>query len=114
MNEPLWRPSEVRRHEANLVTFMAKAGQRWGETFSDYKTLYDWSIREPDKFWLSMWDFSGIVAATQGERVLINGDKMMDAKWFPDAQLNYAENLLRRRDDTEAIVFWGEARVRRR
>ena len=114
MNEPLWRPSEVRRHEANLVTFMAKAGQRWGETFSDYKTLYDWSIREPDKFWLSMWDFSGIVAATQGERVLINGDKMMDAKWFPDAQLNYAENLLRRRDDTEAIVFWGEDRVRRR
>jgi len=114
VNEPLWRPSEVRRHEANLVTFMAKAGQRWGETFSDYKTLYDWSIREPDKFWLSMWDFSGIVAATQGERVLINGDKMMDAKWFPDAQLNYAENLLRRRDDTEAIVFWGEDRVRRR
>ncbi len=114
MNEPLWRPSEVRRHQANLVTFMAKAGQRWGETFSDYKTLYDWSIREPDKFWLSMWDFSGIVAATQGERVLIDGDKMMDAKWFPDAQLNYAENLLCRRDDTEAIVFWGEDRVRRR
>jgi len=93
---------------------MAQAGQRWDETFCDYKALHDWSIREPEKFWLSMWDFAEIVAETRGEKVLIDGDKMPGAKWFPDARLNYAENLLRRRDDADAMVFWGEDRVRRR
>jgi len=93
---------------------MDRAGERWNVEFDDFGTLYDWSIREPKKFWLSMWDFAGIIAETQGERVLIDGDKMPGAKWFPDARLNYAENLLRRHDGGEAIVFWGEDQVRRR
>jgi len=93
---------------------MKQTGERWGEAFDDFAALYDWSIREPEKFWLSMWDFAGIIAETQGERVLIDRDKMPGAKWFPDARLNYAENLLRRRDDGNAMVFWGEDQVRRR
>ncbi len=114
MNEPLWRPSEARHHAANLNPFMAQVAQRWGETFSDYTALYEWSIRDPEKFWLSMWEFAGIIAETQGEKVLIDGNKMPGAKWFPDARLNFAENLLRRRDYADAMVFWGEDRVRRR
>ena len=114
MSEPLWRPDEARRNAANLVPFMKQAGERWGEAFDDFASLYGWSIREPEKFWLSMWDFAGIIAESQGERVLIDRDKMPGAKWFPDARLNYAENLLRRRDDGDAMVFWGEDQVRRR
>ena len=114
MNEPLWRPSEERRKAANLTAFMNQAGERWGAAFDDYEALYGWSVREPEKFWLSMWDFAAIIAETQGERVVIDGDKMPGAQWFPDARLNYAENLLRRRDDSDAMVFWGEGKIRRR
>ena len=52
---------------------MNQAGARWGNSFDHFEALYDWSIREPEKFWLSMWDFAGIIAETQGERVLIDG-----------------------------------------
>ncbi len=114
MNEPLWRPSEERRKAANLTAFMNQAGERWGAAFDDYEALYGWSVREPEKFWLSMWDFAAIIAETQGERVVIDSDKMPGAQWFPDARLNYAENLLRRRDDSDAMVFWGEGKIRRR
>jgi acetoacetyl-CoA synthetase len=114
VSQPLWSPSAERREAAHLIPFMRQAGERWGESFADFAALYDWSIREPEKFWLSMWDFAGIIAETQGERVLIDGDKMPGAQWFPDARLNFAENLLRRRDEADAMVFWGEDRVRRR
>jgi len=114
VNEPLWRPSEERRKAANLTAFMNQAGERWGAAFGDYEALYDWSVREPEKFWLSMWDFAAIIAETQGQRVVVDGDKMPGAQWFPDARLNYAENLLRRRDGGDAMVFWGEEKVRRR
>ena len=93
---------------------MKQAGESWDAAFDTFESLYDWSVREPEKFWLSMWDFAGILAETQGERVVVDGDKMPGAEWFPDARLNYAENLLRRRDSADAIVFWGEDKVRRR
>jgi acetoacetyl-CoA synthetase len=93
---------------------MDRVAQRWGTRFDQYGTLYRWSIDEPEKFWLSMWDFADIVAEIQGKRVLVDCDKMPGARWFPDAKLNYAENLLRRQDDATALVFWGEAVVRRR
>jgi len=114
VSEPLWRPSQKQKKTANLSRFMAQVDEQWGAAFGDFEALYEWSIREPEKFWLSMWDFAGIIAQTRGERTLIDGDKMPGAQWFPDARLNYAENLLRRRDDADAIVFWGEERVRRR
>ena len=114
MSKPLWRPSEKQQKSANLARFMKQAGERWDAAFDTFESLYDWSVREPEKFWLSMWDFAGIIAETQGERVLVDGDKMPGAQWFPDARLNYAENLLRRRDSADAIVFWGEDKVRRR
>ena len=114
MSKPLWRPSEKQKKTASLSRFMAQVDEQWDAAFGDFESLYEWSIREPEKFWLSMWDFAGIIAETRGERTLIDGDKMPGAEWFPDARLNYAENLLRRRDDGDAIVFWGEERVRRR
>jgi acetoacetyl-CoA synthetase len=113
-DQPLWQPSAKRIAEANLTAFMREAGARWGRTFADYPALHQWSVDQPEAFWLSVWDFCGVAAETRGERVLVDGNRMPGAAWFPDAHLNFAQNLLRRRDDTDALVFWGEDRVRRR
>jgi hypothetical protein len=113
MTAPLWQPSPERIAGANLTAFMAQCERDWGVKLSDYDALYDWSVTEIEKFWASVWDFCGVIAETRGETVLADGDKMPGARFFPDARLNFAENLLRRRDEADAMVFRGEDRVRR-
>jgi len=110
----LWQPSRARIAKSNITRFIHLVNQRWNAGVRDSHQLYDWSVREPEQFWTAIWDFCGVVAETRGERVLVDGDKMPGAKWFPDARLNFAENLLLRRDDDTAMVFWGEDKVRRR
>ncbi|MDP1717996.1 MAG: AMP-binding protein, partial [Burkholderiales bacterium] len=109
---PLWQPSPERIAAANLTAFMRYVRERCGADIRDYPALYDWSIADPDRFWLAVWSFCGVIASIQGETVLADRDKMPGARWFPDARLNFAENLLRRRDDATAIVFWGEDRIK--
>ncbi|MGQ0578527.1 MAG: acetoacetate--CoA ligase [Betaproteobacteria bacterium] len=110
----LWRPSRERIAKSNITRFIHLVNERWDAGVGNSQQLYDWSVREAEKFWAAVWDFCGVVAETRGERVLVDGGKMPGAKWFPDAQLNFAENLLRRRDGDIAMVFWGEDKVRRR
>jgi len=114
MTAPLWRPSPERIAQANLTAFLAQVKRDWGAALGDYDALYRWSIEEMEKFWLSVWDFCGVIAETRGDTVLADGDRMPGARFFPEARLSYAENLLRRRDDADAIVFRGEDKVRRR
>ena len=114
MTEPLWTPSAERMKRAHLSRFMAEVSATWGVDAADYAALHAWSVAEPAQFWRSMWDFAGIVGDGPGQRIVIDGDRMPGARWFPDARLNYAENLLRRRDEADALVFWGEDRVRKR
>ena len=114
MTEPLWTPSAERLACARLGRFMAEVRDRWSVEAADYGALHAWSVAEPAQFWRSLWDFSGIVGDGPGARIVIDGDRMPGSRWFPDARLNYAENLLRRRDEADALVFWGEDRVRRR
>ncbi|MDP2239775.1 MAG: acetoacetate--CoA ligase [Burkholderiales bacterium] len=109
---PLWQPSPERIAAANLTAFMRYVRERCGADIRDYPALYDWSIADPDRFWPAVWSFCGVIASTQGETVLADRDRMPGARWFPDARLNFAENLLRRRDDATAIVFWGEDRIK--
>jgi len=113
-DRPLWQPSPARIRDANLTRFAAHVAKQWGPKLEGYDALYDWSVKEPEKFWQSLWDFSGVKAETRGTRVLVDGDKMPGAKFFPDARLNFAENLLRRTGPGDAIVFWGEDKVKRR
>jgi len=113
----LWRPSEQRKTASNINRFIKLVNERYNanvgaSSLTDSTQLYQWSIREPEKFWNGIWDFAGVVARTRGSRTLVDANRMPGAKWFPDARLNYAENLLRRRDDETAIVFWGEDQVR--
>jgi acetoacetyl-CoA synthetase len=112
-DKPLWQPSPDRIKATNLSAFIGAVEKRWGGQFDDYASLHSWSIAEPEKFWLSLWDFTGVIAETRGTEVLRDPDKMPGAVWFPDARLNFAENLLRSRDETPALVFRGETGIER-
>ena len=114
MTAPLWQPSARQIADANLTAFMERVKRDWGLEAESYAALYDFSIAEVEKFWRSVWTFAGVIAERQGDRVLRDGDKMPGAAFFPDARLNFAENLLRRSGPGDAMVFWGEDRVRRR
>ncbi|HLS87946.1 MAG TPA: acetoacetate--CoA ligase, partial [Burkholderiales bacterium] len=104
---PLWTPSPERAASTRMGELMAKQGVK------DYAALHAWSVREPEAFWNLVWDDCGALGTRSGP-TLVDGERMPGAQWFPQARLSFAENLLRRRDDGEAIVFWGEDRVRRR
>ncbi|WP_332674749.1 acetoacetate--CoA ligase [Aromatoleum sp.] len=112
-DQPLWAPSAERIAASNLTAFRRCAEQRWDVRLPDFDALHDWSIASPEQFWVSLWEFGGVIGE-RGERVLVDGDRMPGARWFPDARLNFAENLLRSRDDTDALVFWGEDEVKNR
>ena len=109
----LWQPSPERIAKANLTRFMQLVDERWRADAFDHAALYQWSIHEPAKFWESVWDFAGVIGDKGEGPYLMDGDRMPGARWFPRAKLNFAENLLRRRDDETALVFWGEKAVRR-
>ncbi len=104
---PLWRPDP---HAAG-ATRMAQLMQATGH--DSYADLWQWSVDQPEAFWSLVWDFCGAVGE-KGTQILVDRDRMPGARWLPEARLNYAENLLQRRDDGEALVFWGEDKVRRR
>ena len=114
MTGPLWTPSEEQIANSNMTAFRRLLEERHGVTLPDYDALHDFSINEMEKFWTSFCEFAEIRAETMGVRVLIDADKMPGASFFPDAKLNFAENLLRRRDDSDALVFWAEDKVKRR
>jgi acetoacetyl-CoA synthetase len=114
MNTPLWQPSAQQVKEANVTRFRETAAQQWGTPLGDYAALHRWSVERPDRFWRTLWDFAGVIAEGPGAAALVDGDKMPGARFFPEARLNFAENLLRRRDAGDAIVFWGEDKVKRR
>ena len=114
MNAPLWQPSQDRIARANVTRFTDALEDDWNVAIRDFPALYAFSVTEKEKFWQSLRDFAGLAAEAWGEVVLADADRMPGARWFPDARLNIAENLLRRRDDADAIVFRGEGGVRRR
>ena len=103
----LWRPS-AEQVERTQIMRMAR-----GRGFDDIEALWRWSIEDREGFWQAVWDLGEVRASVPATRVLDNGDAMPGARWFPGARLNFAENLLRRDDDTPALIFRGENGVRR-
>jgi len=110
MGEPIWRPDPERAAGTQIARFAAERGFAGPDAVA---ALWRWSIDHPEAFWREVWNSCGVVASRQAERVLDNPDAMPGARWFPGARLNFAQNLLRRRDDSPAIVFVGEDGRRR-
>ena len=112
---PIWQPSAERIAATRLTAFMAEADRRWNRRLvgADYAHLHAWSVEHAEEFWASVWKF-GEVRGEMGATVVVGREKMPGAQWFPEARLNFAENLLRRRDDADALVFWGEDKVKGR
>ena len=111
--KPLWSPSKKRIQSSNLFRFYDKLRDDWNIAFEKYEDLWLWSVTEKEKFWTSLWDFTGVIG-DKGEMVIEKSEKMYNAKFFPDACLNFAENLLRRNDGADSVVFWGEDVVKKR
>jgi acetoacetyl-CoA synthetase len=111
---PLWIPSAERVRAANLTAFRSLIEREHGACVSDWAALHRFSLDRPEKFWTALKDFAGVKAETWGTIAVRDKDRMPGAAFFPEARLNFAENLLVRDDDSDAIVFWGEAEVRRR
>jgi acetoacetyl-CoA synthetase len=110
---PLWTPSAETIRTAPLTAFIEAAAKASGRPIAGYDALHTWSVDEREAFWSLLWEWGGIVGE-RGERVLENGDRMPGARFFPDARLNFAENLLNKSGDGDALVFRGEDKVARR
>ena len=109
----LWAPSQATIESAQVTQFARWCVHRYGLGFNTYPGFHRWSCDDNDKFWSGLWDWAG-VRGRKGDRILVDGHRMPGAKWFPEARLNFAENMLRRRDATDALVFWDETGFRRR
>lgn len=105
---PLWEPSEERKQNANITRFIQFVNRKYGKSLSTYWDLYDWSVSEIPDFWAAVWDFVEIRASQPYEKVVDDLEKFPGASWFPGAKLNFAQNLLRYRDDRLAFKFVGE------
>jgi acetoacetyl-CoA synthetase len=104
---PLWVPSPERVAATRMKAFMAQANRQHGLALATYRDLHAWSITQRDAFWDLIWDFGGVIG-DKGNRLVVEPDRMPGAKFFPDASLNFAENLLRRTTDEPALIFRGE------
>ena len=107
MSTPLWRPSAERCAAARLIEFTERLSTRGFGPFTDYAELHRWSIESKDEFWHAVLEYGEIAHSGDATRVRV-GDDLPGAEWFPDVELNYAENLLRAPDESLAIIFEAE------
>ncbi len=108
MRKPLWVPSQQWKSQANITRFINFVNRKYGLKADTYRDLYEWSVENIPDFWAAVWDFVEIKASRGYDRVVDDLGKYPGASWFPGARLNFAENLLRYRDDHPAFVFRGE------
>jgi len=110
----LWRPSAERIASANVTRFLQQAEAVSGLRLEDCSALWRWSVQSPADFWKLVWTFCGVIGEGPGDPAIERPGDMPGARFFPSARLNFAENLLRRAGSSDALVFWGEDKIRRR
>jgi acetoacetyl-CoA synthetase len=108
MGKLLWKPSEERIEKANMTRFIEFVNKKYDLRISSYNQLYNWSVENIPDFWDAMWEFGGIIASQGYDKVVDDLSRFPGAKWFVGARLNFAENLLRYKDDHLALIFRGE------
>ncbi|NIA31957.1 MAG: AMP-binding protein, partial [Actinobacteria bacterium] len=112
MSQILWKPDPEIAAKTQIAEFQSVINATFSKHFSSYAELHDWSVKNPAPFWESIWIYMDILFSQPYTQVVDDAKKMPGAKWFSDAKLNFAENLLRYRDDHIALVFYGEDQVR--
>nr|WP_298140395.1 acetoacetate--CoA ligase [uncultured Pseudomonas sp.] len=108
MQQPLWTPSAERIAATRMDAFRHFVNRRHSLNLSDYPALHAWSVAQREAFWQAISEFFEVRFSQQPSRVLDEGSSMPSAHWFPGASLNFAEHLLRRRDDHPALIAIGE------
>ncbi|MBS3754605.1 MAG: acetoacetate--CoA ligase [Desulfobacterales bacterium] len=108
MSKLLWQPAAERIRQTRMYRFMTYVNKRYGLNIQTYPELYEWSVTQIPEFWAAVWDFVEIRASRPYEQVVDDLSKMPGAEWFAGARLNFAENLLRYRDEQTALIFKGE------
>ena len=104
LSRMLWAPSESQIEGTQLTGFQQHIEATHGESFADYRELHQWSIDCLAEFWQSVSQFSGVQFSTEPTTILAPGSDFSASRWFQGARLNFAENLLRIRDDRPALV----------
>ncbi len=104
MKNCLWEPSAARIQRSQLSQFLQQLDREQQRQFDNYADLHRWSVESPEAFWQSVWDFCDIRASQTSDQILVDGNQFPGARWFPDARLNFAENLLRNRSDKTALI----------
>ena len=113
MSEILWEPKENNIKKTNMLALYEKVffKQNSNNKDFDYNTLHKWSIDNTEEFWNQVWDDANIIGI-KGSQTVNNYDDLIKSKFYPEGQINFAENLLVGEDNREAIVFYDESKVR--
>lgn len=104
---PLWQPSADTIADAQMTDFLQQVNTLQGQTLANYHDLYQWSVQNSECFWSMIWDYFQVIG-DKGDNIVVDKEKLPQATWFPEGKLNFAENLLRRRDNKVAVIFRGE------
>ncbi|MCP4671152.1 MAG: acetoacetate--CoA ligase, partial [Desulfobacula sp.] len=113
MSKLLWQPSEERIKATNMYRFMNTVNKKFNKDFKDYPALWEWSVENIEDFWATTWDFIDIQASQSFDKAIDDPEKMPGAKFFVNSKLNFAQNLLKFRNDNLALIFRGEDSVRK-
>ncbi len=110
MDQPLWKPNSEIIETANITQFAKYIEKNFNNQINDFESLHTWSVESQTDFWNSIWQYCDVKASKLSSTTVQNASHMPGATWFPDARLNFTENLLRRNDDSPAIISRGEGK----
>lgn len=102
--KPLWVPSVETIKASHLAAFQKKVRDDLGLEFDTYQQLHRWSVDHPSQFWAQIWDYGQVRASRTWDSVIVESDEFYNTQWFSGSRLNFAENLLRNRNDKVALV----------
>lgn len=116
MSTSLWESAKHNFEATDLFKFKSLLEKKYQITFSNYFQFWQWSVNHKENFWSELWDFTQVIGE-KNEPVLNNADSFINSEWFPKAKINFAENLLKKfllveNPSVEAVVFWGEDKVK--
>jgi len=113
-NHPLWIPTDTNIENSNMNKYLKYINKTYELSLKDYDELYEWSISNYEEFWKTMWDYSGLKYSKKYDSITKERESkdfnIPRPNWFVGAKLNFAENLLKFRDDRRAITFWTEGK----